>query len=202
MEYSRIKEVNERLKPMIIERKDKKTGKVTQKDYNTVDQRILGFRELFPNGAIQTEIVSFEGDSILMKATAFDDDGKIIATGHAHEKQNASYINETSFVENCETSAIGRCIGNIGIGLTEGLASLEEIQAAEEAQEKAKAESVQKALNDLRNMYEKNGGKEWDKWLKEIAPDGMTNEIYGREMARLKKEITDKAEQTKGKEKA
>ena len=100
MEYSRIKEVNERLKPMIIERKDKKTGKVTQKDYNTVDQRILGFRELFPNGAIQTEIISFEGDSILMKATAFDDEGKIIATGHAHERQSASYINETSFVEN------------------------------------------------------------------------------------------------------
>ena len=43
-------------------------------------------------------------------------------------------------------------------------------------------------------MYERNGGKEWDKWLKEIAPDGMTNEIYGREMARLKKEITDKVE--------
>lgn len=197
MEYSRIKEVNERLKPMTIERKDKKTGKVTQKDYNTVDQRILGFRELFPNGAIQTEIISFEGDSILMKATAFDDEGKIIATGHAHEKQDASYINETSFVENCETSAIGRCIGNIGIGLTEGLASLEEIQAAEEAHEKAKAESVQRALNDLRNMYERNGGKTWDKWLKEVAPEGMTNEIYGREMARLKKEITDKVEKEK-----
>lgn len=197
MEYSRIKEVNERLKPMTIERKDKKTGKVTQKDYNTVDQRILGFRELFPNGAIQTEIITFEGNSILMKATAFDDEGKIIATGHAHEKQDASYINETSFVENCETSAIGRCIGNIGIGLTEGLASLEEIQAAEEAHEKAKAESVQRALNDLRNMYERNGGKTWDKWLKEVAPEGMTNEIYGREMARLKKEITDKVEKEK-----
>lgn len=199
MEYQRIKEVNERLRPMLIERKTK--GGVVSKEYNTVDQRIQGFRELFPNGSIQTEIISFADNAILIKATAYDDDGKIIATGHAHEKQEASYINETSYVENCETSAIGRCLGVIGIGITEGIASVEEMKEAEEAQAKKKAESMQKALNELRNLYEMNGGKTWDKWLSEVAPDGMTNDIYKVEMARLKKEITDKAEAKKGEKK-
>lgn len=200
MEYQRIKEVNERLRPMLIERKTK--GGVVSKEYNTVDQRIQGFRELFPNGSIQTEIISFADNAILIKATAYDDDGKIIATGHAHEKQEASYINETSYVENCETSAIGRCLGVIGIGITEGIASVEEMKEAEEAQAKKKAESMQKALNELRNLYEMNGGKTWDKWLSEVAPDGMTNDIYKVEMARLKKEITDKAEAKKGEKKS
>ena len=163
------------------------------KDYAEVPQKVLAFRKLFPQGTIVTELLSNENGVCVFKATALVGD-LILGTGHAYEKENSSFINKTSYIENCETSAIGRCIGNIGIGLTEGLASFEEVQAAEEAQEKAKAESVQKALNDLRNMYERNGGKEWDKWLKKIAPDGMTNERYGREMARLKKKITDKAE--------
>ena len=68
---------------------------------------------------------------------------------------------------------------------------------SEKEQEKNKI----KALNALRDLYEKNGGKEWDKWLKEVAPDGMNNDIYKVEVARLKKEITDKAEAEKGEKK-
>lgn len=192
MEYQRIKEVNERLRPMLIERKTK--GGVVSKEYNTVDQRIQGFRELYPDGSIQTEIVNLTETVCVIKATAYDDNGKVIATGHAQEDKGASYINESSYVENCETSAIGRCLGVIGIGITEGIASVEEMEAAKEAEKKRKEELTIKALNDLRNMYEKAGGKTWDKWLKEIAPDGMTNDIYAREMTELKKAITDKAE--------
>ena len=77
---------------------------------------------------------------------------------------------------------------------------------AKEAQEKAKKKEEEKqkikALNDLKVMYERNGYTKFDEWLKAIAPEGMTNEIYAVEMARLKKELTDKAEQTKGKGKA
>ena len=64
----------------------------------------------------------------------------------------------------------------------------------EEKNAKDKADKAQAALNDLKNLYEMNGGTDWENHLKEIAPDGMTNDIYKVEMARLKKEITDKAE--------
>lgn len=62
---------------------------------------------------------------------------------------------------------------------------------------KDKEDKAQAALNELRNLYEMNGGKEWDNYLKEIAPEGMTNDIYKTEKTRLKKEITDKAEKEK-----
>jgi len=64
----------------------------------------------------------------------------------------------------------------------------------EEKNAKDKADKAQAALNDLKNLYEMNGGTDWENHLKEIAPDGMTNDIYKVEMSRLKKEITDKAE--------
>ena len=189
MEFKQLEEVNKRLKPIDIK----------GKDYNTVNQRVLAFRELFPEGSIQTEIISHENGVILMKATVIDGVGRILAIGHAREEKEASFINKSSYIENCETSAVGRALGFIGIGAVEQIASVEEMKKAEEEKEKELEKSRIKALNDLRTMYENNGGKEWDKYLSEVAPEGMTNDIYKVEMARLKKEITDKAEQTKGK---
>lgn len=188
MDYKQLEEVNKRLKPIDIK----------GKDYNTVNQRVLAFRELFPEGSIVTEIISHENSTVLMKATVYDGLGRILATGHAQEKEEASYINKTSYIENCETSACGRALGFIGIGATEAIASVEEMEAQEKAKKKEEEKQKIKALNDLKVMYERNGYTKFDEWLKAIAPEGMTNEIYAVEMARLKKEITDKAEAQKG----
>ena len=98
MKYEDLQKVNDRLSPILIERKDKKTGQTLSKEYNTVDHRISGFRELFPDGSIVTEIVSHENGVVLMKATAYDELGRILATGHALEKESASYINQTSYI--------------------------------------------------------------------------------------------------------
>lgn len=200
MEYKRLQEVNERLKPILIERKDKKTGQTVSKDYNTVDQRIQGFRELYPNGSIQTEIISFEktvengkeSGVVLMKATAFDDEGRIIATGHALEKESASYINQTSYIENCETSAVGRCLGIIGIGLTEAVASAEEIKGQMDAEGKREDDNVNGMYDDLKDLYNKAGGKDFNKWIADCG--GITKESYPKMKAKLLKQINDKAE--------
>ena len=53
-----------------------------------------------------------------------------MATGLAQEKENSSFINKTSFVENCETSAWGRALGNLGIGIDTAVASAEEVKNA------------------------------------------------------------------------
>ena len=200
MEYKRLQEVNERLKPILIERKDKKTGQTVSKDYNTVDQRIQGFRELYPNGSIQTEIISFEktvdngkeSGVVLMKATAYDDDGRIIATGHALEKESASYINLTSYIENCETSAVGRCLGIIGIGLTEAVASAEEIKGQMDAEGKRADDILNGLFDDLKDLYNKAGGKDFNKWIADCG--GITPESYPKMKAKLLKQINDKAE--------
>ena len=105
------------------------------KDYIEVNQRILAFWELFPNGRIITEKLEDNGKRCDFKATVYDGDN-VLATGHAFEFQGAGMVNKTSYVENAETSAIGRALGILGIGITESIASADEVQAAIEHQER------------------------------------------------------------------
>ena len=192
MEYSRIEEVNKRLCPVDIEKKTK-DGRVIKNKYNTVNQRILAFRELYPNGSIQTEILSIADGVVLFKATAFDDEGKVIATGHAQEKEDSTFINKTSYIENCETSAIGRALGIIGIGAVDSLASFEEVANAITQQNKN--EGIENMTKDLEELYKRAGGKNFDKWVKDCG--GITNETYPAMKSKLLKQISDNAEKEK-----
>lgn len=192
MKYEDLQKVNDRLSPILIERKDKKTGQTLSKEYNTVDQRISGFRELFPEGSIVTEIVSHENGVVLMKATAYDEEGRILATGHALEKESASYINQTSYIENCETSAIGRCLGIIGIGLTDAVASAEEIKGQMSAEEKRSDDVTNGMYDELKELYTQAGGKDFAKWVKDCG--GLSGETFPKMKAKLLKQITDNAE--------
>lgn len=109
---------------------------VKGKAYAEVNQRIKAFRAVCPNGSIITEIVKDEGGVCLMKATVADESGNVLGVGHAYEKENSSYINKTSYIENCETSAVGRALGMCGIGVDTSLASAEEVQNAAAQQAK------------------------------------------------------------------
>lgn len=103
---------------------------VKNKQYVQVHERIKGFRRLAPQGTITTEIVCMNDGVVTMKATITDEDGKVIGTGYAQEKETSSYINKTSFIENCETSAVGRALGFCGIGIDGSMASAEEVANA------------------------------------------------------------------------
>ena len=123
MDYKQLQEINNTLK----------TTDIKGKAYTEVNQRILGFRQLYPNGTIETEILSNENGVCVMEAIIKDEEGKILAKGHAFETQGSSYINKTSYIENCETSAIGRALGVLGIGAETSIASKEEIEKVEDA---------------------------------------------------------------------
>ncbi|HET9984710.1 MAG TPA: hypothetical protein VFQ38_14030 [Longimicrobiales bacterium] len=84
------------------------------KDYVDVAERIRAFYARYPEGSIQTEMVRLEGDLVVFKATVYRDreDG-CPTTGWAYEREGAGYVNRTSFIENCETSAIGRALANL-----------------------------------------------------------------------------------------
>ena len=124
-----LEEVNKSLTTVGITKKDK-SGKAKTTQYAMVNERIKGFRSICPAGAITTEIISLENGVVTMKATVFDDNGKIIASGLAQEKETSSFINKTSFIENCETSAVGRALGFAGIGVDGSMASAEEVANA------------------------------------------------------------------------
>ena len=106
------------------------TTKIKGKDYAMVHERIKALRQEIPNAAITTEIVHLDAGVVIIKATVQDEDGRILGTGHAEERKGATQINNTSYVENCETSAVGRALGMCGIGIDKSFASADEVQNA------------------------------------------------------------------------
>jgi len=117
------------------------------KEYYTVAERVSSFREKHPELTIETEIVRWEGEDVVIKA-AIIDNGKLIATGLAHEVRGSTNINKTSHVENCETSAIGRALAAFGMAGTE-YATADEVANAIAQQNEAKAGLSEKEVNEL-----------------------------------------------------
>ena len=124
IKFEDIRKVNETIK----------TIDVKGKEYAEVNQRIKAFRMLYPQGFIKTELLSNVDGVCIMKATAgyYDENGNeiVLGTGTAYEKENSTFINKTSYIENAETSCIGRCMGMIGLGIDTSIASAEEVQNA------------------------------------------------------------------------
>lgn len=112
------------------------TTEIKGKDYAEVNQRIKAYRMVYPNGTIETNIISLENGIVLMQAVIRDEEGKVIGTGYAQEKESSSFINKTSYIENCETSAVGRALGMCGFGIDTSVASYEEVVNAIENQKK------------------------------------------------------------------
>ena len=103
--------------------------------YIPVHTRIAEFYDKYPDGRIVTEIIRLNEDSgfVCVKASAFRnlDDAEPSATGHAFEIRGHGYVNATSFIENGETSAVGRALANLGFKIDNGIASREEMQKVE-----------------------------------------------------------------------
>lgn len=165
IKYEDIAKANEAIKTTKIERKDKKTGEIQSKDYAEVNQRIKAFRMCHPNGTITTDIISIENGVVLMKASVYDEDGKVLGSGYAYEKENSTFINQTSYIENCETSAVGRALGMCGFGIDTSVASYEEVSNAmanqgdqkEKLTKKAtpkQVEKVKELVSDIPKMLE------------------------------------------------
>lgn len=98
------------------------------KEYHTVARRIADFRNKYPNYCIKTEF-DIQGDDAIVKAKIFDDKGRQVSSGIAHEVRGAGNINRTSHVENAETSAVGRALAFFGMAGTE-IASADEVANA------------------------------------------------------------------------
>ena len=125
-----------------------KTTDIKGKDYAEVNQRIKVFRMLDPNGSILTDIKKLEDGLVVIKATVLDEEEHVIGTGHAYEKESSSFINKTSYIENCETSAVGRALGMLGIGIDTSIASYEEVSNAIKQQEEQETQKVEKTVID------------------------------------------------------
>jgi len=109
-----------------------KSVNIKGKEYITVNERLIFFRSQpeYKGWRISEDVVSLDEKEGLFKVTILNTDGFEMAVAHAQEYRDSSYINKTSFVENGFTSALGRALGYLGIGIDTAIASADEVQTA------------------------------------------------------------------------
>lgn len=107
-----------------------KTTDIKGKNYAEVSERIVAFRMLHPEGSIQTQLIDFNESVCKFRACVYDKEGRLLASGTAFERRGSSFINKSNFIENCETSAVGRALGMAGFGIDVSIASYDEVQTA------------------------------------------------------------------------
>ena len=149
------------------------------KDYIEVNERVKQFHKDYPNGSITTELIEMT-DRFITKTIVIPDvknpDRKF--TGIAYEKEDSTFINKTSALENCETSSCGRALGMLGIGIDTSIASYNEVANAV-TQQKDKPKTIppvnlkdqevpnpayDAAVNDLGGIPLGDGETDDDEW--------------------------------------
>ena len=127
-----------------------KTTNIKGKQYVEVNERIKYFRlaEDYKGWSLSTEMINLDESSCVIRATICNADGMVIATGFAQEDKSSSFINKTSYVENCETSAWGRALANLGIGIDTSIASSNEVTMAIAKQDVKKGDNPSPAAKE------------------------------------------------------
>lgn len=109
-----------------------KTTNIRGKQYVEVNERIKYFRNepKFEGWSLETELISLDENSCVVRAIIKNPEGFVVGTGFAQEDRSSSMVNKTSYVENAETSAWGRALANLGIGIETSIASAQEVEVA------------------------------------------------------------------------
>ena len=132
------------------------------KPYVEVHERVIYFRQNFGTKeemfGINTKIEEWDkvNKEVITRAWITDPKDRTVASGLAHEAQGDpnSFVNATSYVENCETSAIGRALAAMGIGIEDAYASADEVNRAIEQQDQKKEKKSKEKKKDLTDMME------------------------------------------------
>lgn len=95
--------------------------------YATVSARVMGFRMLYPEGSIETKL-SYDEKYVYAEARISDCD-LLLSTGNAREYKENKFAPEVA-----ESSAVGRALGLLGIGIQNGIASAEDMEKKNETE--------------------------------------------------------------------
>tara|TARA_B100000900_G_scaffold34436_1_gene25871 strand:- start:1420 stop:2004 length:585 start_codon:yes stop_codon:yes gene_type:complete len=154
-----------------------KSVNISGKQYVEVSERLKHFRSNYPGYSLLSEVVDINDTTITIKATILDDKQNPMASGIAQEVKGSSFINKTSYVENCETSAWGRALANFGIGIDAAVASYNEVANAKLnnsniKEDKSKEDDL--PLKDF-DLEEVLGGIAW---YRENRPEMSEKQIF------------------------
>lgn len=166
-----------------------RTTDIKGKEYAEVNQRIKAFRMCYPTGYILTDFLSHEDGVAVMTARVgyYDEHGDEVdlGTGTAYEKEGSTFINKTSYIENCETSAVGRALGMAGFGIDVSVASAEEVQNAI-AQQNQKQTIDKDQFARLKAMYSADEIKAMVKELGISKPSEMPVDYFSKKEEQYK----------------
>lgn len=171
-----------------------KTTNIKGKEYVEVNERIKFFRleEKYNGWSLSTEVVHLDENSCVIRATICNADGMVIATGFAQEDKSSSYINKTSYVENCETSAWGRALANLGIGIDTSIASSNEVAIAiakQNSTPKAQPKATAAPTTSLKELTDEVKSRMIEA-VKDGKKSAVENALSGYKVtAKIKKEI-------------
>lgn len=116
------------------------------RQYETVASRVFRFREKYPEAEIKTTVLTLDDDKAVVCCEIFLPflnpetkmlDWRSVSSGHAEEYRLDGTVNQTSALENCETSAVGRALSFLGFGSVNSIASAEEVISAKKKQASA-----------------------------------------------------------------
>jgi len=172
-----------------------KTTNIRGKQYVEVNERIKFFRqeEQYKNWSLITEFTVLDEAQCVCKASIVDADNRIISVGHAHEVQGSSNINKTSYVENCETSAIGRALAMLGIGIDTSIASANEVSDAISKQEAAAPTKSEKMIKKVQEKFDTDPPENiMDKAVAYIKSQTDKKKAYESIMSKYKDSLSDK----------
>jgi hypothetical protein len=140
-------------------------------DYEDVDTRIHKFYETYPDGAIETELISNDEEKgvVVFRATCFRTyvDAKPSAIGYARGSRKDRGVDRDFWFENCETSAIGRCLANLGLSAKGKRASSLEMAKVADAQTESKQPIRVRTKEQKEFLEQRNTADEivWDTTL-------------------------------------
>jgi len=129
-----------------------KAVNIKGKKYVLVKDRVAAFDKAYDNGAIQTKLIKWEGKRIIFKAKAIPDvdNPDRYFTGYAQEVIGDGHINQDAALENAETSAVGRALAFMNIGVIESIASVDEVNKA--TNRRSKQSNTQNSTNTNNNQ--------------------------------------------------
>ena len=131
-----------------------KSVNIQGKEYVMVHERLLHLNELTGGEySIKTKAEFYESQNMWVVFAQLEFRGQVY-TGLAQEIVGDGYINKTSALENCETSAVGRALGMAGIGIDTGFASADEVKKARDREAYNKDEASEKQIRYIEQLVE------------------------------------------------
>lgn len=136
-----------------------KTINIRGKEYITVNERLKAFRNEFKDYALIGRIIEQTSSSVIFEAQIIDNKGVVRANGFARETTEKGGVNKFAMLENAETSAWGRALGNFGIGIDNAVCTAEELESkleyADTVPERASAQTLVKSQPTLEERVDK-----------------------------------------------